>query len=272
MRHFFRGAGMLWLGAALVNLPVWAGTGGLALVPGRLEIEAKPGVEKTVTFQIESPPSDEPVSGRLILSLTDWNLSQEGAMEFQEPGAGVSMSAAPWLTFSPAAVSIQSGQKYLVRVTVLPPKDIKPGVYRAGIFVQERPPASVAKKGDHNIYFRFRYMEVLYVIIPPVAANPKLVETSLHQSASGLEILCTMANEGSGFVRPRISWALKDASGAVVRQEKSRDSTVLLPSATLSEHIPLPGIGPGRYELAVQADFGGELPIQAMTRSVEITP
>jgi hypothetical protein len=271
MRNSLRGAGLLWLAAAIAHVPVWAGTGGLALVPGRLEIEARPDVEKTVTFQIESPPSDEPVNGRLALSLTDWNLSSDGAMEFADPGSGPG-SAAPWLTFSPSAVSIQSGQKYLVRVTVKPPADIKPGVYRAGIFVQERPPATAAKQGEHNIYFRFRYMEVLYVIIPPAAANPKLVDTALRQSAQGLEIVCTMTNEGSHFTRPHISWLLRDSSGAVVRQEKSRDTTVLLPAATLSEHIPLPAVEPGKYELSVQADFGGDLPIQAMTRAVEITP
>ena len=64
--------------AAVAALPAWAGTAGLALEPGRLEIEVKPGVQKTVSFQIESPPSDEAVRGRLLLSLTDWDLSEDG--------------------------------------------------------------------------------------------------------------------------------------------------------------------------------------------------
>src|SRR6266513_263621 len=86
--------------AAVAALPAWAGTAGLALEPGRQEIEVKPGAQKTVSFQIESPPSEEAVRGRLLLSLTDWDLSEDGSLTFQEP-ASQKMSAAPWITFTP---------------------------------------------------------------------------------------------------------------------------------------------------------------------------
>src|SRR4051812_16760875 len=94
---------------AALALPAWAGTAGLALQPGRLEIEVKPGTQKTVSFQIESPPSEEAVRGRLLLSLTDWDLAEDGSLSFQD-AASQKMSAAPWITFTPAAVSIASGE------------------------------------------------------------------------------------------------------------------------------------------------------------------
>src|ERR1035437_9988784 len=88
-----------------LGLPACAATAGLALQPGRLEIQVKPGVQKTVSFEIESPPSDEPVRGRLLLSLTDWDLAEDGSLTFQDP-ATHKMSAAPWITFTPSAISI----------------------------------------------------------------------------------------------------------------------------------------------------------------------
>ena len=57
-----------------LGTPAGAATAGLSLLPGRLEVEVKPGVQKTVSFQIESPPSEQPVQGRLLLNLTDWSL------------------------------------------------------------------------------------------------------------------------------------------------------------------------------------------------------
>src|SRR5688572_12706067 len=144
------GTAVLFLAGATI---AWPATSGLGLQPGRLEIEVKPGVQKTVSFEIETPPSVDVVRGRLMLSLTDWNLTEDGSLTFQDAGSQ-KMSAAPFITFSPAAISIESGQRHLVRVTVNTPADAAPGVYRAGIFVQERPPATPPKKGEHNVVFR----------------------------------------------------------------------------------------------------------------------
>jgi len=252
-----------------LGLPAWAGTAGLALQPGRLEIEVKPGAQRTVSFEIESPPSDEMVRGRLLLSLTDWDLAEDGSLTFQD-AASQKMSAAPWLTFTPAAISIASGEKYLVRVTVDVPAGAQPGVYRAGVFVQERPPAAPPKAGEHNILFRFRYMETLYVIVTPVAALPSLVSAGLEASGQKLQIVCKMKNEGSGFVRPYITWALRSESHEVVAEMKSHEATILLPMVTLSERFPLETIAPGKYELSMAVDFHDDGPVQSIVRTVEI--
>jgi hypothetical protein len=255
-----------WLGT-----PVGAATAGLSLLPGRLEVEVKPGVQKTVSFQIESPPSEEPVQGRLLLNLTDWSLSEEGSMAFQDAGSGP-MSAASWITFSPTAITISSGQRTQVRVTIDTPANLKPGVYRAGIFVQERPPAAAPKKGDHNILFRFRYMAVIYVMVQPVAADSHLVDAGLQPAGKRLDLICQMTNDGSGFVRPYVSFSLKDEAGMIVREEKAHETTILMPQAKLSERITLDGVPAGKYQLGVAVDFRDGKPIQSMVRTVDVAP
>src|SRR5438034_1135997 len=122
-------------------------TAGLGIHPGRLEIQMQPGTQKTVSFEIESPPADQPVSGRLLLSLTDWNIKQDGSLEFFEAGSQA-ISSAKWIEFSPSALTISSGRKQMVRVTVTLPPDVKSGEYRTGMFIQERPPATPAKAGQ----------------------------------------------------------------------------------------------------------------------------
>jgi len=54
-----------------------AQTAGLGLDPGRMEVEMKPGQEKTIAFTIDSPSSEIPVRGRLLLSLTDWDVNED---------------------------------------------------------------------------------------------------------------------------------------------------------------------------------------------------
>ena|SRR6266566_5151824 len=119
-----RRPGGSWIVPALLLLSGLRGhsqTAGLGIHPGRIEVEMQPGSQKTISFEIESPPSDQPVRGRLLLSLTDWDLNRAGSLAFFEP-ASQSSSAAPWIEFSPAALTISSGQKHTVRVTVtLPP-------------------------------------------------------------------------------------------------------------------------------------------------------
>ena len=55
-------------------------TGGMGLNPARLEVVVLPGQETTVAFEIESAPSDVTVRGELVLSLTDWEVSEDGSV------------------------------------------------------------------------------------------------------------------------------------------------------------------------------------------------
>src|SRR5437870_6714977 len=134
---------IMWRLAAVVALISFAcfeaaaQTAGLGLDPGRMEITIKPGQEKTIGFTIDSPFSEVPVRGRLLLSLSDWNVNEDTSIAYAEAGSSKN-SAAPWVVFSPAGLTISSGQKQLVRVTVRVPPQTAPGEYRTAIFVQER--------------------------------------------------------------------------------------------------------------------------------------
>src|SRR6266705_4293680 len=123
---------------------------GLGINPSRLEVAVQPGTEQTVSFKVDAPPSEKEVRGRLLLSLTDWTITEETTLAFSDPGTHPD-SASKWVVFSPAAFSIASGQSQLVRVTLRIPKETVPGTYRTAIFVQERPPAQLPKSGEHNV-------------------------------------------------------------------------------------------------------------------------
>lgn len=248
-----------------------AQTAGLGLRPMRLEMEVVPGKAKTTSFMIESPPSDTDVRGRLILSLTDWNIHEDTSVTYYDAGTQP-RSASPWLIFSPSDLTISSGQQKLVRVTANVPVGTPPGVYTSGIFVQERPPARQPLKGEQMIYFRFRYVVTLYVIVGSVSGKGEIADLQLTREARGLRLVCELKNSGTRHLRPYISWFIRSGTEEIVA-EKDIETTVLLPAARTRESLLLPTpLPPGEYEIEAKVDFHDGQPLQTIKRKVDIVP
>lgn len=245
-----------------------AQTAGLGIRPMRLEMEVEPGKAKTASFVIESPPSAIDVQGRLILSLTDWEIHEDTSVTYIEAGSQ-SQSASPWIVFNPADVPISSGQERLVRVTANVPAGTPPGVYTSALFVQERPPARQPKKGEQLIFFRFRYVVTIYVIVQPVSGKGEIADFQLVRDAKGVHLVCQLKNTGTRHIRPMISWFLRSGAEELIA-EKNVETTVLLPSATTKETLAVPmPLAPGEYEIEARVDFHDGQPLQTIKRKVD---
>jgi hypothetical protein len=247
----------------------WAQTAGLGLRPMRLEIDARPGEEKTRSFTIESPPSNQAIAGRLILGLGDWSMSEDTRVNYHDPGTQ-SNSASEWLTFSPTGMTIISGQERLVRVTARVPDSARPGVYTSALFVQERPPTAIPKPGESRFYFRYRYVVTVYVIVAPVTPKGLVSNLRIVTDPNSTRIECELANVGTRHLRPNLSWVIRSKEKELLRIEDV-EATVLLPSFKTRETLPLNQVlPPGEYEVEVQADFHDNGPIQSVSRVVVI--
>jgi P pilus assembly chaperone PapD len=248
-----------------------AQTAGLGLRPMRLEMEVDPGKSKTASFMIESPPSDSDVRGRLILSLSDWVIRQDTSVAYYDAGTQPN-SASHWILFSPSDVTISSGQQRLVRVTANVPEGTPPGVYTSAVFVQERPPARQPRKGEQLVYFRFRYVVTVYVIVQPVSGKGEIADFRLARDAQGVRLVCQLKNTGTRHLRPYISWFLRSGKDEIFA-EKNVETTVLLPDATTNETLVIPNpFLPGEYEIEAQVDFHDGQPLQTIKRKVEFFP
>lgn len=107
--------------------------------PSRVEAEVNPGAEKTVSFLIKTGAGAGPGRQTVTLESTDWTTQEDGSLKYAEPGT-TRGSAVPWIKFSPSAFAAIPSAGQLVRITIAVPPGAAPGVYRSGIFVQERPP------------------------------------------------------------------------------------------------------------------------------------
>ena len=267
----------MWRLAAVVALISFscfeaaAQTAGLGLDPGRMEITIKPGQEKTIGFTIDSPFSEVPVRGRLLLSLSDWNVNDDTSIAYADAGS-TKNSAAPWVVFSPAGLTISSGQKQLVRVTVRVPPQTAPGEYRTAIFVQERPPASPPQNGEQLVYIRFRYVFFLYVIVPPVSVEPDVTDLRLLSSSNEVRLVCEMTNQGSRHVRPLISISIRNSHNDEFKVVRDYEATVLLPFSSIRETFHLnTELPPDTYEISAQVDFQDNGPLHSIHRTVDWT-
>jgi hypothetical protein len=247
-----------------------AQTSGVGLNPARLEVEVNPGGEKTVGFRIEAPASSIPVQGRLMLTLTDWNIDEQANVTYAEPGT-LPNSASPWIIFSPAAITTTSGETHLVRLTIRVPESARPGVYRSGVFVQERPPATPPNPGERLLYFRFRYVFTLYVIVPPVAGHGELLDVRMVSDHEGVKLLYEMRNEGSRHIRPRVTWSIRGSDSREIVSGKNKETPVLLPFAAMNVRIPIAASLPsGEYQVEAQVDFNDGGSIQAVKRTIQL--
>jgi hypothetical protein len=263
--------GMLGLAAVAATPELDAQTTGLGIRPMRLEMEIAPGQDRTMSFTIESPPSEEPVRGRLQLTLGDWAMAPDTSVSYHEPGTQPN-SAAPWMVLSAGDLTIASGQQRLVRVTGRVPAGVKPGVYTSAIFVQERPPSDAPQAGDHRFYFRFRYVVTVYLIVTPVTSQGELADAMLVKGPHGAyEMKARLTNPGTRHLRPVLDWYLTCGDRQIV-SAKQVDATVLLPGANNTETLIVPaGLPAGECQIEIHTDFRDGRPIQAVQRSIVIS-
>jgi P pilus assembly chaperone PapD len=255
----------------LVFASVAGAQAGLGLLPGRVEVGVPAGGERTVAFEVEAPGSDNPVRGRLLLSLTDWSVSSDAKLIYGDANT-MPNSACSWVTYSPAAFSITSGQKQLVRVTVRVPEGTPDGVYRAGIFIQERPPATPPKMGEHQLILRFRYVFILYVLVGEMKGQGELDEVGLVSDQVGVRVPLVMTNKGTMHVRPVVRLTVRDMAKQAEILDDYYEAIIVLPAATQKEEFALAkSLAPGRYEVHAQVDFQDGRPVKSLKRIVDVT-
>ena len=117
---------LLGLGVAVhvsLSSPLLCQTPAFSVNPGKMELEVNPGTEKTAAFEITAASAPVPERGRIMVSQTDWSILEDGSLTFKQPGSSQEPSASSWITFSPSALTLESAQTQLVRITVTVPEN-----------------------------------------------------------------------------------------------------------------------------------------------------
>ena len=86
MRKLISNLGAVAVLAAVISNPLQAQAPAFSINPMRMEMEVRPGTERTAAFEIKAAPSADAERGRLILSLTDWKIKEDGSVTYAEQG------------------------------------------------------------------------------------------------------------------------------------------------------------------------------------------
>jgi P pilus assembly chaperone PapD len=226
--------------------------------PLRVELTAGPGSTTTQAITVANAGT-EAVRVRAIA--TDWDLSRDGAPQFEGAVEGGPFSATSWIRVAPPEQVIEPGKDTVVRFSLSVPASIQPGGYRTGVLFEFGPAAANLAGRGRQVMFKSRIATLIYVNVgqPPLAAE--LTDLTVRTLGAQTNVVATVKNSSRRYVRTRGNVTLFDHNGQNVREMQVPD-VPLLPESEREVSIPVIdpdkqlAVSPGDYKIEVRIDVG----------------
>ena len=224
--------------------------------PLRVELQAGPGSTSTQAVTLNNGGT-EPV--RIRARVTDWDLSRDGAPQFEGAKENGPFSATAWVRVAPPEQVIDPGKEGTVRFTLTVPADAMPSGYRTGILFEFLPASADLIARKREVQFRSRVATLIYVNVGEPPASVELNDLRTRSSPQQTQIVAVLANTGKRNVRTRGTMTVFAADGTQVAQVPVPDVPVLPESerevaiVAFEAAKPLP---PGDYRVEVRFDVG----------------
>jgi len=226
--------------------------------PLRAELTAGPGSTTTQAITVTNAGKD-PV--RVRAALTDWELSKDGAPQFESAVENGPFSATSWVRVAPPEQVVEPGKEATVRYSLSVPASVQPGGYRTGILFEFGPASGDPVGRGREVLFKSRIATLIYVNIgqPPIAAEL----TDLRNRTLGQQtlIVATVRNTSRRYVRTKGTLVVLDTSGQPVREVQVPDVPLLPESerevamAVVDPEKKLT-LAPGDYRVELRLDVG----------------
>ena len=224
--------------------------------PLRVELTAGPGSTTTQAVTLTNG-GKEPV--RIRARLTDWELSRDGAPQFEGAREGGPFSATDWVRIAPPEQVLDPGKEGTVRFSLAVPADAQPAGYRTGILFEFSPGTGDPAARAREVQFRSRVATLIYINIgqPPIAIE--LNDLRIRPGAEQTHVVALLANTGKRNVRTKGTLTIFDSTGKEVAQTLVPDVPVLPESerevaiVAFEAAKPLPA---GEYRVEVKIDVG----------------
>jgi hypothetical protein len=226
--------------------------------PLRAELTAGPGSTTTQGITVTNA-GKEPV--RVRATLTDWELSRDGAPQFESAVENGPFSATSWVRVAPPEQVVEPGKEATVRYSLSVPATVQPGGYRTGILFEFGPASGDPVGRGREVLFKSRIATLIYINIgqPPIAAEL----TDLRNRTLGQQtlIVATVRNTSRRYVRTKGTLVVLDPSGKAVREVPVPDVPLLPESerevvmAVVDPDKKLT-LAPGDYRVELRLDVG----------------
>ena len=246
------------LGALLLQAPSASAQMSVEVSPLRVELTAGPGSNTTQAITVANAGS-EPVRVRSIA--TDWDLSRDGAPQFEGVAEGGPYSATSWIRVAPPEQVIDPGKEATVRFSLSVPAAIEPGGYRTGVLFEFGSATANPVARGRQVMFKSRIATLIYVSVGQPTMSAELTDLTVRTVGKQTQVVATVKNSSRRYVRTRGNLILLDASGRNVRELPVPD-VPLLPESEREVAITVidpdrpAAIEPGDYRVEVRVDVG----------------
>ena len=207
------------IGAALVvsaaALAPQAGAFGVGLQPSTVELTVEEGDRQRQVITIGNVNKEKPIS--LQLSLADWSLDTQGQLILEAPG-DMEKSAADWVRFSPASLTIKPGTSADVVVEITTPYKVEgTGDHRFALLATTMLPELEDRGEESGIWAKYQLASLFYLTFQPSKSTPEIVQAEIDETSNG-HVRLALANPGDAHARIEGVVKVSAPSGEVVRE------------------------------------------------------
>lgn len=253
------------LGLALTALAAPASSFGIGLQPTTVEISVQPGDRQRQVINLGNVHQEDTIS--LTLGLADWALDGTGQIQLAPPGDS-DTSAADWVRFSPAFVTLRPGETEQIIVDMAAPIRIeREGDYRFALIASTLLPEERA--GQSGVWKKYQIASLFYLTMGDAESHPEIKQAALTVSPEGEQaITFDLENTGTAHARLRGEIEISGDSGETIKEPIS--NLVVLDDASRTYRLPLTQDLPTNPEVRVTLE--NIFAPQSATGSVMLAP
>ncbi|NNC36753.1 MAG: hypothetical protein EX271_06290 [Acidimicrobiales bacterium] len=196
---------------------------GVGVQPSTVEMTIKPGDRHRQVVTLGNVHKTKTIS--LTMGLADWSLDKNGQLILNPPGE-TERSAADWVRFSPASVTLkpETSRDIIVEINI-PYKTEGNGDHRFALLATTLLP-ELDKRGDvSGVWNKYQLASLFYLTMMPSESHPKVTSVAFNETDKSM-LTMSIKNDGDAHARLKGTAYIKDNSGEVVAE--SPLSTVVL--------------------------------------------
>lgn len=182
----------------LISFAPHAAAFGIGLQPTTVEIEVEPGDRQRQVINIANVHQEKTIS--LTIGLADWSLDEGGQIELTPPGENED-SAAEWVRFSPAFITLEPGQAEQIVVDMAAPSRLeRAGDHRFALLASTILPED--RGGESGVWKKYQIASLFYLTANPARSAPVIQNSSIVATPDGGHAVeLTIENQGNAHAR-----------------------------------------------------------------------
>ncbi len=221
---------------------------GIGLQPTTVEMEVEPGDRSRQVVTLANVHQEKTIS--LTLGLADWTLDQDGQIELTPPGETVD-SAAEWVRFSPAFVTLKPGESEQIVVDMATPSRLnRAGDFRFALLASTVLPEE--RGGQSGVWKKYQIASLFYLTAGTANSTPEIIDSGMSVTETGqTSIDLHIVNPGNAHARLKGSVQI-DAAGET--QTIPVGNLVILNEGVRDFRVPLEAPLPADAIVSVHLD------------------